>query len=165
MHRSLSRIIISIGLFVATINVANAVSKPRIAINDMSIKSERDSAGQHIEKITILTRQDRVEMWGTLTVYVQLQDKMGEVYFGSASFRQPRRGSGIASVDKWTFQVVTEELEQPRLTGLWAIYRNNIDADNYAEKKKLIDAKTLEEWVKSNAEAIKLTVRADVHRL
>ena len=165
MNKIRYALVVLVLLITITRDTCAARKTTRIKIRSMHIHSNVNSTGQKIQEITIVTCQDRVEMWGILTVYVQMQDKAGNIYFGSDSFPQPRRNSGTSSVDKWVFHVVTEKLDHPKLTGVWAIYKNSIDAKNHDDKKKLVKAKNLNDWVKSNAKAKKLAVQAEFHQI
>ena len=152
-------------LFLATVQGLYAANSPRLRINKIGIRTDSNSAGHHIKKITISTQQSRVEMWGTLTLYVQVKDKAEEIYFGSASFKQPRRSGGTTSNDEWVFHVLIEKLDNPKITGIWAVYENNADKKNFGEKKKFVKTKKLNDWVKSNVKAKELTVRGESHSL
>lgn len=77
---------------------------------------------------------------------------------------QPGRSSGDTSVGKWVFHGMTDTLDPPKVAGLWVIYRNNADPENFDEKKELVKVKVLEEWIKSNEDAERLVVESDYHQ-
>jgi hypothetical protein len=145
--------------------VAHAGRTASIKVTSARVRTERDSAGRKVHEVTVFTKQSRVEMWGTLTVHVQMTDKPGNTYFGSDPFPQRNRSSGKTSVAKWVFHVMSDTLDHPKLTGLWVIYRNNADPKNFDDKKTFVKVNKLEDWIKSNKDAKKLAVKGCYYQI
>jgi hypothetical protein len=142
-----------------------AAKEAEAKIVSVEVRDDTDSTGQAIRKLTVVTQQDKVPMWGILTVSVLVKDRDGLLYFGEASFEQPTRADGPRSLDRWEFHVVVEglKLKRPEVVGYYVRYANKENDKILATRVK--NVKDPEAWLRDNQNQTPLTVKGDFHRL
>ena len=133
-------------------------------ITDLRIRSDKDSTGRKIKRMTICTEQKNKPMWGVLTVSVAVRDAEGKFYFGSASVKQPSRsGYNSWSKDAWEFHIVTDGISNPDLIAYLVRYTNSDNDEVLDQKDK--NVANPEEWLRDSqsGSAAPLEIEAESH--
>lgn len=162
MKRILGLMFIAVAVFCAF--TAQGAPKAKARIAQVDSRNGHDSAGRKIIRLTIVTEQSKVPMWGTMLVCVAMKDKTGAEYYGEKTFRQPRRsGNDDLSADQWEFHIVTEGLTNATLSSYYIEYKNNANDEVLDTKTK--NTKDPDVWRADNKKKASATVIAFSHRV